>query len=137
MLIYDKLMNIETDEKFFEFICPCCKTNGMEENAWSISPIGVSWKNAEISNDDLPTVLKIGYNSLPTLRQAILIAHERINEGKYLDIECNKCKTHVPIWNKIDTKDLRQWLNINLPTMYLKMSEEEKDARREKLNRSG
>ena len=116
MVIYDKLKNMETEERRFDFMCPHCGINGMKKNGFTITPIGISWKPDMIDNNDIENKqYRDGYNKLPNKRNAIFIAHGKHENGSNLIIECSQCKKIIPVYDKIKQTDLRKWANKNLP----------------------
>lgn len=114
MILYDKLKNIKTEEEKFTFICPNCKANGMKKGVFNIKPLGVSWKPNIVDNSDLPDNIRRFYNSLPTMKEAIVIACNKNSETSNIVIHCNKCNTSVPVYEKIDLPLIRKWLNKNI-----------------------
>lgn len=114
MVLYDKLKNIKTEEKKFDFICPTCGANGFKKDVFTIKPLGISWRPDNIDNSDLSDSPKKVYNSLPSLQQALLLACNKNNELVNLIIECNKCQNAISVYDKIDLPMIRKWINKNM-----------------------
>lgn len=114
MLKYDKLRDIETDEKVFDFRCPNCMANGFKKGIFTILPYGVSWKSEIADNSDIKNkMLQKGYDNLLTLPEAILYANNNISDTIGLSIKCNKCGQYVSTREKILSSDLRKWNRKN------------------------
>lgn len=113
MIIYDKLKNIKTEEQKFTFICPSCQSNGMKKGVFTIKPLGISWKPDEVDNSDLPNQLRSFYDSLPSLKEALLLVCNKNNESINITIHCNKCDNSVPVYHKLDLPIIRKWINKN------------------------
>ncbi len=115
MIKYDKLKNMKTEEKHFDFICPTCNANGMKKGVFNIKPIGTSWRPNEVDNSDLIDILSIKqYDSLPTLKDALILSLKRDNNNG-ISVYCTKCEKHISIFDKITLPSLRRWITKNIP----------------------
>jgi uncharacterized protein YbaR (Trm112 family) len=129
MVIYDKLKNMETEEEYFDFICPECNSNGLKKNVFTVKPLNISWKPDFQKNEDIQNpVMRDGYSKLPTLRQALLLAGNKNNDTQDVLIICNKCNNALSIPQKIPMNLLRKWINKhNEEYLDLILTEEEKE----------
>lgn len=117
MIKYDKLKNVETEEKLFNFKCPECNVNGFEKGNFDINPLGISWKPDLIDNSDIKNkTVRQSLDNLPTLREALEKVMSDKVDSSNLSIYCNHCKTELTIRDKIKKSDIRKWMNNNLPS---------------------
>ena len=114
MILYDKLKNISTGEKTFDFICTVCKCDGMKKGNFEITPLNIAWRPDTVDNSDIKNVaLRKGYDALPTIRKAILKSIEGTEDCSNVNIMCNVCNTLLNVYDKTNISDFRKWLNRN------------------------
>jgi transcription elongation factor Elf1 len=123
MLKYDKLKDLETEEKYFDFHCPYCNADGNKKGIFDITPIDVSFKPDRIDNSDIMNnTVRTYYNRLPTKRKAIL---DNAREAYKLMFTCNKCNQKFLVYDKIEISDIKKWISKNTE-FYLDLRPREK-----------
>ena len=114
MIKYDKLLNLNTYEEYFDFKCPSCKSDGMKKGTFNLIPTGIPYKPDLIDNSDIKnkTVRKY-YDSLPYLKEALLMALQK--DSHNIVVQCNVCKNRSGVYDNIKSSDMKKWITRNLP----------------------
>ena len=116
---YDRLNGIDMDENQFKFVCPKCNKDGIKNpDLINVHLIGVSTKPDTVDNSDLNEEYQKFYNSLPTIREAIL-AHVKDTETERLQLVCTDCGQLNVDNNKISRFHLRKWANKKYPEVLI------------------
>lgn len=116
MIKYDKLKNVEVEEKTFDFKCDSCGADGFKKGIFDIKPLGVSWRPDFIDNSDIKNIgIRKYLDSLPTLRKAIEQSMKENLGSKNISVVCKNCNMCVSFEGKLKTSDVRKWMNKHLP----------------------
>jgi len=116
MIKYDKLKNVEVEEKYFDFKCSNCGADGHKKGVFDIKPLNISWRPDFIDNSDIKnSYIRKKLDELPTLRQAIEIALKDNLDARNITIVCNNCNMGVTFYDKLNVSDVRKWMNKHLP----------------------
>ena len=102
-------------EDEFEFICPHCKENWLKDPAQcEIIPIGISLRNHEASNNDLPKELAAKYDAQPTVWEAIINWNNPQSKKSVKPtncmVKCVKCKKIIDMNKRAKNNDLKKIL---------------------------
>lgn len=112
-LIYDKLKDMQTEEKIFDFCCPNCKANGMKQKIFKIYPLDIAYRPDLVDNTDIKDAdKKNNLNNLPILRKALEAAS--MDKFKLL-FTCNSCNETFRPNERVKQTDIKKWCNRNLP----------------------
>ena len=117
MIKYDKLKNVEVEEKIFDFKCDNCGADGFKKGVFDIKPIDISWKPDFVDNSDIENVKYRKYlDNLPTLREAIELSMKENLGAKKISVVCKNCDMCVSFNGKLSISDVRKWMNKHLPS---------------------
>jgi len=106
LIDYYKLVGMKSTEKYYNFDCPDCNSKNIQ-----LKPVEIVYRSVNENNDIKDIQIRNYLNKLPLLQDAILMA-SRV-EGMLIS-DCQSCNMKNRIFQKIDNKQVRQWVRKNL-----------------------